>query len=331
MATFSNMLNNKRINMGEAIPLNTPLVIQLEPSGFCNLECNFCPCGNAESRKIMKQDVMSEEIFDEFIRQCLEFDNPIKVLRFIGIGEPLINTKIGSFVKKAKESGAFERVEITSNGILLSEELSDTFIEHGLDTLLVSLEAMTEDSYYEITRRRINIEELKNRLSYFYNKSRSTETKLYIKTISASVKEKESFLNEYGEICDYIYVENVIENWPEFNSGAEPNAIRYDNYEYKNAKKVCIQPFKLLCIAANGDVMPCSVDWKRVNALGNIQSTCLKDIWFGDGLKEIRLSLIDQNSESICKICKYSLQNQPDDIDSYIAEIRDRIKVTNSD
>lgn len=329
MAIITNMLNNNRINLGEAIPLDTPLVIQIEPSGFCNLECNFCPCGDAESRNLMKQDVMSAELFDRFIKQCLEFNTPIKVLRFIGIGEPLINNNIGCFVKKAKESGAFERVEITSNGVLLSEKLSDSLIESGLDTLLISLEAMTDEKYFEITGKRVDVSELKRRLVYFYNKSRKTNTKLYIKTISASIDTRDTFLDEYGQICDYIYIEKVIENWPEFAAGAERNAVRYENEEYQTTKKVCIQPFKIMCIAANGDVMPCSVDWKRVNLLGNINSMSLKDIWNGERLREIRLSLLDLKPESICSICKYTLQNQPDDIDNYINDIKDRIKVKN--
>ncbi len=312
--------------MGEAIPLESPFVIQVEASGYCNLECSFCPCGYEESRKKMKQDIMSVQLFDKFVRQCQEFDDPIKVLRIIGIGEPLINKNIGYFVKKAKTSGAFERVEITSNGVLLNEKLSDELIENELDILLISLEAITDEKYYEITKRKVNVSDLKRNLSYFYNKSRNTKTKLYIKTISASQEENEKFLMDYGEICDYIYVENIIENWPEFEAGAECNAVRYKKEEYHNKKSVCIQPFKLLCIAANGDVMPCSVDWKRVNILGNIEKETIKDIWEGLDLRNIRLSLLDQLPNSICSSCKYTLQNQPDNIDNYISEIKRKIK-----
>lgn len=56
MAIYSNMFNPDRINLGEAIPLATPLSIQLETSGYCNLECKFCPCGDADARKHLPQD-----------------------------------------------------------------------------------------------------------------------------------------------------------------------------------------------------------------------------------------------------------------------------------
>lgn len=161
MAKISNMFNPNRINLGESIPLDTPLVIQLETSGFCNLECKFCPCGDAEVRKILKQDIMAEALFDVFIEQCKAFPDIIKILRIIGVGEPLVNQKIASFVSKAKACGAFEKVEITTNGVLLDAKLSDDLIAAGLDVLLVSLEATNKERFYEVTGKNVEVLALK--------------------------------------------------------------------------------------------------------------------------------------------------------------------------
>ena len=35
--------NQERMDLGIAAPLKTPLVIYVEPSSYCNLECTFCP------------------------------------------------------------------------------------------------------------------------------------------------------------------------------------------------------------------------------------------------------------------------------------------------
>lgn len=281
MAIISNMLNSNRINLGEVIPLSTPFVIQLEASGFCNLECKFCPCGNREARKLFRQDNMTEELFGLFIEQCKAFPEKIKILRIIGVGEPLINDKIALFVSKAKASGAFERVEITTNGVLLNPRLSDALIEAELDVLLVSLEAINNERFYEVTGRRIDVSELKRNLEYFFR--HRNNAKLYIKTTDLAVADtpegRANFFKEYDKICDYMYIEKVIENWPEFHAGAVSGAVRYDESAYQQHKLVCVQPFKLLCVAANGDVMPCSVDWKRALRLGNIKEKSLSEIW----------------------------------------------------
>lgn len=321
MAIVSNMYNPNRINLGERIPLSTPLVIQLEASGYCNLECEFCPCGDENARKYLKQDIMSLELFEKFVDQCKEFEEPIKVLRVIGIGEPLLNKNVSTFVRIAKESGAFERVEITTNGILLSKDLSDSLIENGLDTLLVSLEATSNEKFFEIAKRNIDVQKIKENLSYFYKKSRDTITKLYIKTVNVAIDDSKAFLGEYSQICDYIYVENIIENWPGLGHEIKKDAVRYEETVYLTKKKVCIQPFKLLCVSANGDVVPCCVDWKRELKIGNIKEMPIKKIWNGDALRGIMKGLLKQKPYDICKKCKYRLQNQPDDIDDYIDDI----------
>ncbi|MDE6055970.1 MAG: radical SAM protein [Lachnospiraceae bacterium] len=319
MAKISNMLNPNRINLGESIPLDTPLVIQLETSGFCNLECKFCPCGDKDARKLFRQDIMTEDLFDIFIEQCKAFPNKIKILRIIGVGEPLVNNNIASFVSKAKACGTFEKVEITTNGVLLDEKLSDALVEAGLDVLLVSLEATNNERFYEITGKHVDVLELKKKLEYFFKHSKNT--KLYIKTTDLSIVDMpggdEAFLEEYGEICDYIYVEKVIENWPEFHAGAVSGSVRYSEDVYKQRKQICVQPFKLLCVSANGDVMPCSVDWKRALLLGNITKTSLLDIWNGRKLNSLRCTLLKMEPCNFCSECKYTVQNQPDNIDEY--------------
>ena len=35
--------NEERLDLGHISPLDTPLVIYVEPSSFCNLSCTFCP------------------------------------------------------------------------------------------------------------------------------------------------------------------------------------------------------------------------------------------------------------------------------------------------
>lgn len=58
MAKIGNLFNPSRINLGEAIPLNTPLVIQMETCGFCNLKCKFCPGGGIRQRYYQGYDVV---------------------------------------------------------------------------------------------------------------------------------------------------------------------------------------------------------------------------------------------------------------------------------
>lgn len=326
MAEIGNMINRNRMNLGEKVPLDTPLVIQLEASGVCNLECSFCPHGDADMRNLFPREIMSLEMFRLFLAQAKEFPEKIKALRIIGLGEPLLNREIAEFVRLAKESNAFENVEITSNGVALTKDLGESLINAGLDSLRISLEALDSESFYKVSKRNVNLDTMYENLEFFYNNRK--ECKLYIKITDVGLGNtpEEAFYDKYGKICDYICVEKVIENWPEFSSGAKGDAPMFDIEEYKEQKSVCIQPFKLLCICANGDVVPCCSDWKRVLKVGNIAEETLKNIWTGDRLYTLRKRLLKMEQGGICKECMHPKLSQPDNIDDYREEILERLE-----
>jgi len=44
LAEFKAKFNYEgRLKLEENLPLDSPLVVYVEPSSFCNLECKFCP------------------------------------------------------------------------------------------------------------------------------------------------------------------------------------------------------------------------------------------------------------------------------------------------
>jgi len=79
-------------------------------------------------------------------------------------------------------------------------------------------------------------------------------------------------------------------------------------------------------VNANGDVVPCCVDFKRVNNLGNVFLENLVDIWRGKKLEEIRkIHLMGEGgSISPCNGCSY-YQSDVDNIDARKDEILERI------
>ena len=43
MVEISPQFNKDRLDLSSQVPLATPLVVYVEPSSYCNLECKFCP------------------------------------------------------------------------------------------------------------------------------------------------------------------------------------------------------------------------------------------------------------------------------------------------
>ncbi|MDR0986638.1 MAG: SPASM domain-containing protein [Ruminococcus sp.] len=324
MAVVSDMYNKNRVDLSEAIPLKTPFIIQLEPSGFCNLKCVFCTVNDPIAEPFLKKDTMTFETFKKFTDDCKLFPEKIKILRIIGNGEPLMNKQIVDFVSYAKQSGTFEKIEITTNATLLSEKLSLDLVNAGLDILKISLEAIDDETFKEVTKVAVETEKLKERIKFFYqNRGNSI---VYIKCTDIALKTEEKrqqFLDEYGEISDYIYIENVANIWYDFGEKSEDIKNRYGR---EGGGDVCVQPFKLLAVCADGTVLPCCADWKRLIPLGNISDKPLTEIWNGENLRNLRLNLLEENAGYPCSECSFQKVSQNDNITEKRAIIAERLK-----
>jgi MoaA/NifB/PqqE/SkfB family radical SAM enzyme len=90
---------------------------------------------------------MSDQTFER-IFETVQGLSPRPTVFFGGYGEPLIHHKLIEWVKRLKALGA--RVELITNGLLLTEERSLQLIRAGLDMLWVSLDGASPESYEDV-------------------------------------------------------------------------------------------------------------------------------------------------------------------------------------
>ncbi|MBE7470933.1 MAG: hypothetical protein DPW09_18940 [Anaerolineae bacterium] len=124
-------------------PVNYLAKLYIEPSSRCNLDCVTC------MRNIWKapDEIMAGPTFDWIIAGLSEFSPPPLVF-FGGLGEPLLHPDLPEMITRAKALGS--RVELITNGTILTERISHQLIEAGLDVLWVSLDGATPESYADV-------------------------------------------------------------------------------------------------------------------------------------------------------------------------------------
>lgn len=122
--------------------------LRLSVTDRCNLRCIYCmPEMGVEWKP--HGELLS---FEELLRCC-------RVLAELGIrkvkisgGEPLIRREIASLIASLKKAPGIEQVTMTTNGLLLGEEL-ERLVEAGLDAVNVSLDTLDEETFRRLTRR----------------------------------------------------------------------------------------------------------------------------------------------------------------------------------
>lgn len=306
----------QRVKLYEKLPLKTPFSLHIFPIYLCNFKCNYCI--QALSKKEMqeknfKKDIMSFETYKKAIDDICEYEDKLKALIFAGHGEPLMHPDIDKMVLYAKEKNVADRVEITTNGSLLTKEMSDKLIKAGVDRLKISIQGTNEDNYLNIAKYKINYASFIDNLTYFNNNKHHTE--VYIKIIDIALNNKideEKFKAIFKPISSYVGIEYAIP----FVKEIDHSLIKKDFNKCKQgntgSSKICSMPFYMQVLDPRGNILPCcSTDIPLV--LGNIHKNSLKEIWESQKQVEfLKLLLKNKDLNHVCKSCsvpEFGLQN----------------------
>jgi MoaA/NifB/PqqE/SkfB family radical SAM enzyme len=132
---------------GNAVRLHRPVKhltkVYVEVTSLCNIDCRTCLRNNWNET----MGRMTEATFARLLDSLRGLD-PKPTVFFGGIGEPLFHRHTLRWIAEAKALGG--RVELITNGTLLTEKRSRALIDLGLDVLWVSLDGATPESYADI-------------------------------------------------------------------------------------------------------------------------------------------------------------------------------------
>lgn len=114
----------------------------------CNLRCIYCMPAEGV-RWVPHTAILS---YEQLLRLCRIFASlGLKKIKLTG-GEPLVRPGVDSLIAALKDIPGIENVTLTTNGVLLSQQLPG-LVEAGLDGVNISLDAVEEDIFAAITRR----------------------------------------------------------------------------------------------------------------------------------------------------------------------------------
>jgi radical SAM protein with 4Fe4S-binding SPASM domain len=312
----------KRTVLAEVLPLDTPFVLQIFPIYACNFKCGYC----LFSVEKAKRHFVSDKVFMDLglLKKCIDevarFSKKVKVLRFVGIGEPLLHKDIAAMVEYAVSKNVANTVEVLTNGSLLTPAISDSLISAGISRLVVSLQGTSTRKYREICGTSIDFDRFIDNLRYFFN--RKGNAQMYLKIVDCALEgedDEKRFYNIFGDICDTIAIEHAVP----IHSGVD-----FENV-LKNSGKavtqfglpvsevhVCPQPFFTMQINPDGKVVPCySFEYPEI--MGDCNEQAVDEIWNGPKFQGFRRTMLNGAMSlagvcSDCNIIKYRLFPEDD-------------------
>jgi len=329
-ATFRSRLANNRTDLGDIAPLATPYVLIVDPASHCNLKCRFCPTGHLELIKDTGryQGPMSFEVFQKIVDDLQAFRGTVKVLRLYKEGEPLMNKRFADMVRYARSSDKIERIDTTTNGVLLIPKTSEKIIEAGIDQINISVNGTRNEQFVDLVRTKVNFERYVENIKYLY--SIRGHCQIYVKAIKENLSEDDQkrFLDVFGDIADRVFFEHLFPNWPGFEDDIIPKQCSVGLYgDEVLERSVCPYIFYSTTINSDGSVSLCVQDWERKLVVGSVKEETLKGIWLGQRLNAHRLSHLNgcRKDDPTCKQCQCMSLGVFDNVDGKAEQIKDRL------
>lgn len=282
-----------------------PYELHLEFTNLCNAKCIFCPY-QFQKRKI---DFMTDDIFYKAVNDFCKIGGGSVILTPI-VGDALIDPKFLERVKHLRAQYQIDRIELTTNGILLDKHGINEVLDSGLTSIFISTAGFEEEMYKRVyqsssyQRMRQNVLELLKANSKKQNPLPITIGLRSDRPLSEVLKDK-----DFQPIL--VYSPQIDFTWSFTSANGRitremlPQAMKLR--VVKSRKKPCVQLFNGPIILPDGTVMACScvaaMDAVDDLGIGNIMETDLLSIWTSHKTKEIRASFGTNSLNKTCSGC----------------------------
>ncbi|MBC8510819.1 MAG: 23S rRNA (adenine(2503)-C(2))-methyltransferase RlmN [Cryomorphaceae bacterium] len=235
---YSLQLHDKLLVEGVLIPSKNRLTACVSSQVGCSLACEFCATGTLK----LARNLTAAEIYDQvFIlneEAISNFGKPLSNIVYMGMGEPLLNYNavLESINLITTEKGlgmSPKRITVSTAGISkMIKKLGDDGARFNLAISLHSATDSKRDILMPINQK-INLEELRESVRYFYDKTASRVTYEYIlfKDLNDSIEDAQKLVQftkaspckinliEYNTVDDLPYEKSsnrVTENFMKY-------------------------------------------------------------------------------------------------------------------
>ncbi|MEW5819895.1 MAG: radical SAM/SPASM domain-containing protein [Cyanobacteriota bacterium] len=276
-----------------------PKIFVIETSLICDLKCPECALGSSLINR--PKGVLSFEKFEIIANKI----KPLAEKTYLIIwGEPLLNKDIFKIIKK---TSTFSQTNISTNANTLTEENAIEIINSGLSDIVVSIDAVTQQTY-EKYRVGGNFEKVLSNLKMLNELNIKHGQKVRIIPQFIVFKHNQHELEEFKNICKSLELKPFIKapyirrNSIFANSG-DSKFIRkkYKNEkQLKKAMKQCPDARNTFTILLDGSVVLCCYDHNSIMSFGNIFEQDVLEIWNSDKYKEYRWNILNGSPPHFC-------------------------------
>lgn len=295
---FKNIL--KWIKTGKRFRPRFPRAVQFQTLSTCNARCVFC-CHSTNPDEII-HGRMDDSLVKKIIKECAH--SMVGRVSPYMTNEPLLDKRMPQILKDIKKYSILPiKTRITTNGSLLTEDISRALIASKLDQIWISVNGYSHETYkasmgldFERVMRNID------GLLLLKQKLKVKSPRVHISTLRTSLVEQElETARQYWNNRDVKFHVHSVDN----RSGESNFDALVPSDANCNLRRNCDLFLKQAYIVENGDMIICCHDWKQSVVVGNIKDKSISEVWNSDHFKKLIYEYYQEKFDNleICRNC----------------------------
>ena len=287
-----------------------PSFISIEPANYCMLHCPQCPVGikSTEERKLL--DIKT---FSSILEKTQKY---VHTMIFHFQGEPLLNSQLSEMIRLARQYKIYTM--LSTNGLLMTENLANRLIESGLSHIIISIDGITQTSY-ETYRKGGKLEDAISAVKLLSEMKKLHKThypiiEVQCLMLKSNEHEWDEIKREYRQWgADKLTMKSAQFYNYEQGDPLMPSNEKYSRYRrnsdgtYSRKKAYhnrCYRLWSGAVIDVDGNLLPCCFDKDRNFSFGNITKNSLDEIVHSVKAEEFRKRVMRQRKAiDICRNC----------------------------
>lgn len=283
-----------------------PQNMLVELTNICNHNCIFCGYGEMKRKKC----ICDTEFTKDIIRQA--YENGTREIGFYLIGEPFLNPNLEEFVKYSHDLG-FEYIYLDTNGALADTDRVKKLIENGLDSIKISINAATRETY-KLIHGKDDFETVLFNLKSLHELlvRKQYNLKVFVSFIENNINrgEIEELHSIFDKLVDKVYVFSIWNQGGHSNKLVELGVVDSVN-DIEPQPIPCSMVFNRLHVTAEGFLDACCGDCEGLLAVVDLHEKSLLEAWNDDIFINLRRRHLQRRFEgTLCQNCLFKTNEE---------------------
>lgn len=280
-----------------------PSQIVVDLTQFCNLACVHCPHPKFKKSIAYSGQHLDIDLHTKLIDEVSNSGTGLcKYIRYTANGETLLHPKFDQIIKYACiYSGT--KINVTTNGSLLTNAKSVLLVDAGVDVVDVSIDAYRDETYSKI---RINgtLDDVRKNVLNLIDLSFGSKTKVVVSYVEQELNSEETdlfekFWNDAG--ADFVLIRKL-----HSAAGSKLN-VKSDIVTSTRSikRRPCLYPWERLVLTPEGDLSFCPAGWSKDPHFTSYRNTTIKEAWRSRFMEELRAAHLSVELEgfTFCEQC----------------------------